>query len=145
MASADVSTAPYGALLLRVALGTMFVAHALLKLLVFTLPGTAQFFASIGLPPALGYAVFAAELIGGALLILGIYTRAVALALVPVLVGALWAHAGNGWLFTSANGGWEYPLFLAVAALVQALIGDGAHALVPTPGFNPSTRLATAR
>ena len=126
-------------------LGTMFVAHALLKLLVFTLPGTAQFFASIGLPPALGYVVFAAELVGGALLIAGVYTRAVALALVPVLLGAVWAHAGNGWLFTNANGGWEYPLFLTVAALVQASIGDGAYALLPTRGFNPATRAALAR
>lgn len=125
--------APYGALLLRLALGTMFVAHALLKLLVFTLPGTAQFFGSLGLPSMLGYVVFAAELVGGAMLILGVYARAVAAALLPVLIGATWAHAGNGWLFTSANGGWEYPLFLSVAAAAQAMIGDGAWALRPTP------------
>jgi len=49
-----------------------------------------------------------------------------------VLVGATWAHAGNGWVFTSANGGWEYPAFLTVAAIVQALLGDGAYALRPT-------------
>ena len=49
------------ALLLRVSLGTMFIAHALLKYFVFTLPGTAQFFESLGLPGALGYATFAAE------------------------------------------------------------------------------------
>ncbi len=129
----DTTTAPYGALLLRLALGAMFVAHALLKYFVFTLPGTAKFFASIGLPDWLGYAVFAAELGGGLLLIAGIYARAVALALVPILLGATWAHAGNGWLFTAPNGGWEYPLFLTVAALAQALIGDGAFALKPTP------------
>ena len=55
-------------LMLRVSLGTMFIAHALLKYFVFTLPGTAQFFESLGLPGALGYATFAAELIGGVLL-----------------------------------------------------------------------------
>ena len=53
------------ALLLRLSLGTMFVAHALLKYFVFTLPGTAQFFESLGLPGFLGYATFAAELVGG--------------------------------------------------------------------------------
>ena len=129
----DTTTAPYGALLLRLALGAMFVAHALLKYFVFTLPGTAKFFASIGLPDWLGYIVFAAELGGGLLLIAGIYARAVALALVPILLGATWAHAGNGWLFTAPNGGWEYPLFLTVAALAQTLLGDGAFALKPTP------------
>ena len=122
-------TAPYAALVLRLSLGTMFVAHALLKLLVFTLPGTAQFFQSIGLPGVLGYAVFAAELVGGLLLIAGVGTRWVAAALVPVLLGATWAHAGNGWLFSAPNGGWEYPVFLTVAAVVQALLGDGAYAL----------------
>jgi putative oxidoreductase len=129
----DTTTAPYGAFLLRLALGTMFVAHALLKYFVFTLPGTAKFFASIGLPDWLGYIVFAAELGGGVLLVAGVYTRVVALALVPVLLGATWAHAGNGWLFTAPNGGWEYPLFLTVAAMAQALLGDGALALRPTP------------
>ena len=122
-------TAPYAALVLRLSLGTMFVAHALLKLLVFTLPGTAQFFQSLGLPGVLGYAVFAAELVGGLLLIAGVGTRWVAAALVPVLLGATWAHAGNGWLFSAPNGGWEYPAFLAVATVVQALLGNGAHAL----------------
>ena len=98
----DARTAPYAALLLRVALGTMFIAHALLKYYVFTLPGTAQFFQSLGLPGALA---------------------------LPVLLGAVWAHAGNGWLFSAANGGWEYPAFLAAAALVQVLLGDGRFAL----------------
>jgi len=58
----DTRTAPYAALVLRLALGTMFVAHALLKLFVFTLPGTAQFFESLGLPGTRGYMTFAAEL-----------------------------------------------------------------------------------
>jgi len=117
------------AVLLRTGLGAMFIAHALLKYFVFTLPGTAQFFASLGLPGILGYATFAAELVGGLLLIAGVKTRAVSIALVPVLIGATWAHAGNGWLFTSPNGGWEYPAFWTIALLVQALLGDGAYAL----------------
>ncbi|HET7096834.1 MAG TPA: DoxX family protein, partial [Casimicrobiaceae bacterium] len=80
------------ALLLRVSLGTMFIAHALLKYFVFTLPGTAQFFESLGLPGALGYATFAIELVGGVLLIAGVQVRAVSLVLVPILLGATWAH-----------------------------------------------------
>jgi putative oxidoreductase len=120
-----------GALVLRLALGVMFIAHALLKYYVFTLPGTAQFFGGLGLPPALAYVTFYAELVGGVLLLLGVYTRYVALALVPILLGATWVHAGNGWIFTAQNGGWEYPAFLTVAAIVQALIGEGAFALRP--------------
>jgi putative oxidoreductase len=114
------------ALLLRVSLGTMFIAHALLKYFVFTPAGTAQFFESLGLPGVLGYVTIGVELVGGALLILGVRTRVVALALVPVLLGATWAHSGNGWLFTSPNGGWEYPAFWTVTLVVQALLGDGA-------------------
>ena len=126
----DRDSAPYGALLLRVALGTMFIAHSLyLKLVVFTLPGTAKFFESLGLPGASAYAVFAAEAIGGTLLILGVKSRQVAALLVPVLLGAAWAHWKNGWLFTNSGGGWEYPVFLAVASVVLALLGDGAYAL----------------
>lgn len=125
----DSRTAPYAALLLRVSLGVMFIAHGLLKVFVFTVPGTVQFFGSIGLPAILAYATIAAEVIGGALLVLGIGTRWVSLALVPILLGATWVHAGNGWLFTAPKGGWEYPLFLTAAALVQALLGDGAAAL----------------
>jgi len=124
--------AAYAALLLRLALGTMFIAHALLKYFVFTLPGTEQFFVSVGLPGFLAYVTFAAELIGGALLIAGFKTRIVALALLPVLLGATWVHAGNGWLFTSPNGGWEYPAFWTLALVVQALLGDGALAVART-------------
>ena len=116
------------AVLLRTGLGVMFVAHALLKYFVFTLPGTAQFFASLGLPAILGYATFAAELIGGAMLIAGVWTRVVAFALVPVLLGATWAHSGNGWVFTSPNGGWEYPAFLALTGIVVGFLGNGARA-----------------
>ncbi len=125
----DQRTAPYAALVLRVSLGVMFIAHALLKYSVFTLPGTAKFFESLGLPGPLAYATFFAELIGGALILAGFGARWVAAALIPVLLGALWVHAGNGWLFSAANGGWEYPAFLAAGALAQSLLGDGKYAL----------------
>jgi len=117
------------ALLLRAALGVMFIAHALLKYFVFTPAGTVQFFQSLGLPGPLAYVTIAAELVGGVLLIVGAYTRIVAFALLPILLGAAWAHAGNGWLFTSPNGGWEYPAFLAVAGAAVAILGGGRYAL----------------
>ena len=127
-------------LILRLALGSMFIAHGLLKVMVFTLPGTAQFFASVGFPAWTAYPVTFLEIGGGALLILGVYTRSVAVALVPVLLGALFVHSGNGWLYTNASGGWEYTAFLAVAAVVQALLGGGRYVL-PVPGI---TRRAAA-
>jgi len=132
------------AVLLRTGLGAMFIAHALLKYFVFTLPGNAQFFASLGLPGAVGYVVFVAELVGGALLVAGVFTRAVAFALVPVLLGATWAHSGNGWLFTSANGGWEYPAFLTLAAVVVGFLGDGATDRVPVFGRGSPRRAQAA-
>ena len=122
-------SAALGTFVLRVTLGVALIAHALLKLLVFTLPGTAQFFGSMGLPPFLGYVVFAAELAGGALLVIGVGSRYVAAAMVPILLGALWAHSGNGWVFSGKGGGWEYPAFWTAALVAQVLLGDGAYAL----------------
>ncbi|HVK32852.1 MAG TPA: DoxX family protein [Burkholderiaceae bacterium] len=124
-----VTAAELGATLLRVALGSMWIAHALLKLLVYTLPGTAQFFDSVGYPGALAYPVFAAELLGGIALVAGVYARQVALLLLPVMLAAARVHLPNGWVFTAPGGGWEYPLFLAVALVAQWLLGDGAFAL----------------
>lgn len=121
-------TQAYGAFLLRVALGVMLLAHAALKIFVFTVPGTVGFFASLGLPAVAAYLVIGGELLGGLALLVGFRTRLVALAALPILLGASWAHLGNGWAFSNPNGGWEYPVFLVVAAVVQALLGGGAFA-----------------
>lgn len=126
----DQKTAPYAALVLRISLGVLFIAHSLLKWLVFTLPGAAGFFQSIGLPGWLAYVTTFVELAGGIALILGIYARYVALALIPVLLGAIvTVHGANGWQFGNKGGGWEYPAFWAITLFVQFLIGDGAFAL----------------
>ncbi len=123
-------TAPYAALLLRVSLGILFLAHASLKLFVFTPAGTAKFFGSVGLPPEFAYLVITAEVLGGIALILGLWTRIAALALVPVMLGAIFTvHGAAGFFFTNPHGGWEYPAFWTVALIVQALLGDGAYAL----------------
>jgi putative oxidoreductase len=125
------------ALVLRLGLGVMLIAHGLLKVLVFTLPGTVQFFVSTGFAGWMAYPVVALEIGGGVLLLLGIASRWVALAQIPVLLGALYVHSGNGWVFSSANGGWEYPAFLALTAVVMALLGSG-HYAVRLP-FIPAT------
>ncbi len=118
------------ALLLRVALGTVVLAHSVyLKLVVYTLPGTAAYFTSIGLPAALAYVVFLIEASAGVALILGVKTRIFSALLLPVLFGATWAHWSGGWLFSNTGGGWEYPLFLSVMALVQLSLGDGKYAV----------------
>src|ERR1044071_2594040 len=104
----DTRTAPYAALVLRVPMGLLFLAHAGLKLFVFTPAGTAQFFGSLGLPPALAYVTIAAEVVGGLALILGFYSRIAAIALIPVLLGAIvTVHGPAGFWFTNPNGGWE--------------------------------------
>ena len=125
----DQKNAAYAALILRLSIGAMFVAHGLLKVLVFTPAGTAGFFDSLGLPGWLAYPVMVAEVLGGLLLIAGVHTRHVALALLPILLGSVWVHSGFGWLFANENGGWEYPLFLTTATAAQGLLGDGAYSL----------------
>lgn len=130
----DTRTAPYAALLLRLALGILFLAHAGLKIFVFTPAGTAQFFGSLGLPPALGYVTIAWELIGAVALILGVWPRLAALALIPILAGAIaTVHGPAGFFFTNPNGGWEYIALWIVGLLTLALTGDGAFAIRPTP------------
>lgn len=128
--TAEASKADTAALILRVTMGAFFLVHAWLKIAVFTPAGTAQFFESIGFPGFLAYGVIAAELLGGIALLLGLWTRWVALALVPILLGSIYApHGAAGFIFSNQGGGWEFPFFWAVALVVQALLGSGSFAL----------------
>lgn len=130
----DASTAPYAALVLRLALGILFLAHGLLKLLVFKPAGAYGYFKSLGVPGWLAYVTMAAELAGAVALIVGIMPRYVALVLIPLLLGTIvLVHGRNGWLFTNKDGGWEFPAFWSVALAVQFLLGDGAWTLMPSP------------
>jgi putative oxidoreductase len=122
---------PFGPTVLRLALGSMWISHALLKWFVFTLPGFAGFLTSQGLPGFMAWPVFLLELLGGLAILTGFYGRWVSLALLPVMAVAMSTHLANGWLFTNAGGGWEYPLFLMAASFVHFLVGDGALALTP--------------
>ena len=117
-------------LLLRVALGVIFVVHALIKIVVYTLPGTVAFFESAGFPGASAYLVTAIELVAGALLVVGFQTRWAALSVVPVMLGATWVHLPNGFTFNNQGGGWEFTAFLAVVAVALAVAGqDGPLSL----------------
>jgi putative oxidoreductase len=139
----DPATAPFAALILRLCLGIMFIAHAMLKWRVFTLPGTIAFFKSLGLPGWFAHATIAVELVGAAALILGVCPRYVALLLIPLILGTIvMVHGKNGWLFSNKDGGWEYPAFWATALFVQFLLGDGMWTLVPSPSISAVVAMA---
>jgi putative oxidoreductase len=127
----DTQRLDLAALILRIGMGVLFVAHGLvLKVLTFTPAGTVHYFESIGYPGFVAWLVMAAEIGGGFALLLGLYSRWVALGLIPLLLGAMNQHLGNGWVFTSPNGGWEYPAFWTLTLVVQALLGDGRYSVV---------------
>lgn len=129
---ANPEMADAAALLLRVSLAIMFFAHAWLKVAVFTPAGAAKYFASLGVPGWLAYLTILAEIAGGLLLLFGVGTRWVAIALIPLILGTIvLVHGRNGWLFTNKDGGWEYPAFWIVGLVALALLGDGTAALGP--------------
>lgn len=130
----DTQLAPYAALVLRLCLAAAFVAHAMLKVRVFTIPGTVKFFESLGLPGWFAYLTITAELAGAACLLLGIWPRLVALLLMPLMLGTIVkVHGKNGWLFSNKDGGWEYPAFWTAALLALFLLGDGAAVILQSP------------
>ena len=130
----DVATAPWAVFILRLGLGILFLAHGLLKLLVFKPAGVYGYFKSLGLPGTLAYVTMTAELTGGAALIVGFMPRYVALVLIPLILGTIvTVHGKNGWMFSNKDGGWEFPAFWALALFVQFLLGDGAWVLLASP------------
>jgi putative oxidoreductase len=116
-------TVDLSVLLVRVSLGAILIAHSLLKILVFTLAGTAGFFESVGFPGWAAYLVAPLELVAGGLLIAGYKVKIVAAVVLPVLLGTAYVHIGNGWLFTNKNGGWEFPVLLVMLA-ISLLVRD---------------------
>lgn len=119
----------YAATLLRLSLGILFLAHAGLKIFTYTMAGTVAYFESIGLNAAAAWLTVGGELLGGIALLAGVMTRWASLGLAVIAFGAIYPHAGNGWVFSAPGGGWEFPLFLGITALVQALLGPGTFAL----------------
>ena len=122
--------APYGAMLLRLILGIVYVMHAYLALAVFGPAGMIAYQIKNGVPfpeIATWYLILAHGL-GGIFLVLGLYPRWAALANVPAMLGALiFVHLKNG--FWAHQGGYEYVLVLLVATVAVAMIGGGALAL----------------
>jgi putative oxidoreductase len=129
---------PYGATVLRVVLGVIFLTHAYLALVVYTPAGIAAFNAKYGIPlPAVaGWVIILTHGGGGIMLILGLLTRWAAAANALVMLGALvFVHLDQGFFLhgTLANGnlqaaGYEYVLTLVGAAIAQVLLGGGALA-----------------
>ncbi len=123
---------PYGALVLRLVLGVIYIAHAYLALVVMG-PGKAaeyQRAMHIPLPEIGGWYLIAAQGLGGILLILGLLVRWAALANIPVIAGALWfVHLQQGFFILGGKIGYEYVLVLLGATLAQALLGAGAFTL----------------
>ena len=127
----DTKTAPYGALLLRVSMGILFILHgAYLKIFVFTMAGAAGYFQSLGLPGWFAWMVLLYETLGGILLVVGVQVRPIAVFLgIHLLFAAYLGHAGAGWVFSNEGGGYEFPVFWAIVCFALALLGDGANAL----------------
>src|ERR1700730_11556399 len=131
---------PVGLLLLRVALGIIFIWHGYPKL---THPNAIHsFFIQHGLP---GYFVTVAgvlEVFGGVLLILGCLTRIAALLLAIEMAVAIWkVHSGGGYM---AVHNYEFPLVLAAACFALATVGAGRasldYALYESGGGSRSAR-----
>ncbi|MBT5331251.1 MAG: DoxX family protein [Porticoccaceae bacterium] len=119
----------HAAFILRLALGSVLLSHGLLKILVFGVSGTVGYFASLGLPSVVAYLMIFGEITAGLAIISGVLTRLAASLSLPILIGATWAHLGNGWVFSSAGGGWEFPALLVVLALAISIQGAGSYAL----------------
>jgi putative oxidoreductase len=123
----------YGALVLRIFLGVIYMAHAYLVIFKIGFPGgLIAFNRSVGipLPEVAAWYLVLAQGLGGLLLVLGILVRWAALANIPVMVGAIWfVHAGQGFFIFGGKIGYEYTLFLLGATIAQALLGPGAFTL----------------
>ncbi len=126
-----VSLESYGATVLRVALGIIFVMHAYLALFEQGPRGAVAMQRSLGLPvPEIGaWYLILAHGVGGVLLILGVLTRWAALVNLPIMAGAFFlVHLRHGF-FIGRGDGYEYVMLVLAATLAQVFLGPGALAL----------------
>ncbi|TMR96059.1 DoxX family protein [Nonomuraea basaltis] len=121
---------PVALLLARVAIGAIFLVHGYQKFVTMGIAGTTKFFESVGVPLAgvAAPAVAVLEVAGGLALILGAALPIVGTLLALDMIGAIvFVHAPNG--FGAAEGGYEFVLALAAAALAIGFTGGGALAV----------------
>lgn len=109
----------FGILLIRIILGIVFIAHGWAKFQ--NMEGTIGFFVSIGLSALVAYVISIIELVGGIMMLLGIFTRYVALLFAGTMVGAIITVKGQLGFF----GGYEYELTLLVVSLAMVFLGGG--------------------
>jgi putative oxidoreductase len=137
----DRRTAPFAALILRLTLSFLFSAHLYRK---YAFTGYEAWFngwVQAGYPAWTLYYTVAVEFAGASLLLLGVYTRYVALFALPVIIAVaqLWATRRGFWF---SDGGVEFPLAWTAMLIAQALLGDGAFALkTPVLPWERSARL----
>ena len=116
-------------LMLRIALGTVFVMHGGQKLFVLGPPAVAGFLGSLGVPfPGVNaWLVIAAELGGGLALLTGALTRLAGLATAFTMVVAIaTVHGANGFFLPA---GFEFVLTLLLTSLAIVLTGPGAYSV----------------
>jgi putative oxidoreductase len=121
----------YGATVLRIALGVIFVMHAYYALFELGPRGAVALLRSLSLPvPEIGaWYLILAHGLGGLLLILGVVTRWAALANLPIMAAAFFlVHLRHGF-FIGRGEGYEYVLLVLAATLAQVFLGPGALAL----------------
>lgn len=124
------SKAGLEALIIRVPLGAILIAHGAQKLFGwfggYGLEGTGQWMASIGFEPGFLMALLAgsAEFFGGLALIFGLLTRPAALVVAFTMLMAMTVHLGNG-LFMS-NNGYEFALSLLASSVALLVMGGGS-------------------
>ena len=126
-----------GLLVLRIGLGIIFFAHGAWKLFGWFggpgLEGATGFFAGIGIPAPdiMGWVVSITEMLGGLLLILGLFVRLFgALLAIDMLTATITFHLPAGFFLTSQGpDGLEFTLIMCLASLAVALSGAGAYSL----------------
>lgn len=123
--------ADWSILFIRLGVGIIFLVHGLGKLfnigpVALGIPGTTEFFASLGIPSPLFFAWLVAlvESLGGLFIILGLFTRISALLVaIDIGVAILLVHLPKG--FSASNGGYEFVLLLFLGAVSLVFSGAG--------------------
>jgi len=140
--------APWGIAILRVVVGLTFFLHGWQKLFDNGIGGVGQFFGMVGVPaPAVAaFVITFIELVGGAALIVGVFTRWAALLLTLDMLGAIvFVHHRNGFFVGGQQPGVELVLLLGAAALCLALAGPGQLSLDGVLGLGRSRIAAPSR